>query len=101
MAPTQPHPVLALPDALDDVPEGVADLDPGCDIPTAWCEAHHAAASWSQEGKTDLAEGVILSRFHHHRAHDHALPRRTHRRPAAHLPPADLRDIGAARPPGH
>ena len=66
MAPTQPHPELALPDALDDVPEGVADLDPGCDIPAAWCEAHHAAASWSQEGKT-----VFLSRFHHPRAHDH------------------------------
>jgi hypothetical protein len=43
----------------------------GCDIPAAWCEAHHAADPWSQEGETDLADGVLLCSFHHHRAHDH------------------------------
>lgn len=43
----------------------------GCEIPAAWCEAHHAAAPWSQEGRTDLADGVLLCSFHHHRAHDH------------------------------
>jgi hypothetical protein len=42
----------------------------GCEIPAAWCEAHHAAEPWSQEGKTDLADGLLCS-FHHHRAHDH------------------------------
>lgn len=42
----------------------------GCDIPAAWCEAHHAADPWSRGGKTDLADGVLLCSWHHHRAHD-------------------------------
>ena len=42
----------------------------GCDIPAAWCEAHHAGAPWVDGGRTDLADGVLLCSFHHHRAHD-------------------------------
>lgn len=42
----------------------------GCDIPAAWCEAHHARDPWSRGGKTDLADGLLLCPFHHHRAHD-------------------------------
>ena len=42
----------------------------GCDIPAAWCEAHHATDPWSRGGKTDLADGVLLCSWHHHRAHD-------------------------------
>ena len=42
----------------------------GCDIPAAWCEAHHAADPWSKGGRTDLADGLLLCSFHHHRAHD-------------------------------
>jgi hypothetical protein len=42
----------------------------GCDIPAAWCEAHHAAAPWSRHGRTDLEAGLLLCSFHHHRAHD-------------------------------
>ena len=44
--------------------------EPDCDIPAAWCEAHHAESPWSQHGRTDLADGVLLCSFHHHRAHD-------------------------------
>jgi hypothetical protein len=43
----------------------------GCDIPAAWCEAHHANGAWVAGGKTDLAAGVLLCSWHHHRAHDH------------------------------
>ena len=43
----------------------------GCDIPAAWCEAHHAADPWSQGGRTDLADGLLMCSYHHHRAHDH------------------------------
>lgn len=43
----------------------------GCDIPSAWCEAHHGGDPWSQGGRTDLADGDLLCSFHHHRAHDH------------------------------
>jgi hypothetical protein len=42
----------------------------GCDVPAAWCEAHHHRQPWSQGGKTDLADGKLLCPFHHHRAHD-------------------------------
>ncbi|GAW48172.1 MULTISPECIES: HNH endonuclease signature motif containing protein [unclassified Nocardioides] len=42
----------------------------GCDIPAAWCEAHHAGDPWSHGGRTDLTDGALLCSFHHHRAHD-------------------------------
>ena len=42
----------------------------GCTIPAAWCEAHHAGRPWSQGGRTDLRDGVLLCSWHHHRAHD-------------------------------
>ena len=41
----------------------------GCSIPAAWCEAHHERP-WSHGGRTDLADGVLLCSWHHHRAHD-------------------------------
>ena len=44
----------------------------GCDIPAAWCEAHHANKPWSRGGRTDLADGLLLCSFHHRRAHDPA-----------------------------
>ncbi len=43
----------------------------GCDVPAGWCEAHHANRPWSQGGRTDLDDGVLLCSWHHHRAHDH------------------------------
>lgn len=55
----------------------------GCTIPATWCEAHHRDP-WSSGGRTDLADGVLLCSFHHHRAHD---PRYT----ADRLPSGDLR----------
>src|SRR3954451_8387501 len=42
----------------------------GCEIPAAWCEAHHAGVPWSQGGRTDVKDGLLLCLFHHHRAHD-------------------------------
>jgi hypothetical protein len=41
----------------------------GCTIPATWCEAHHLKP-WALGGATDLADGVLLCSFHHHRAHD-------------------------------
>lgn len=43
----------------------------GCTIPSTWCEAHHLVP-WSQGGRTDLADGVMLCSYHHHRIHDRA-----------------------------
>jgi hypothetical protein len=42
----------------------------GCEIPAAWCEAHHDKDPWKHQGRTDLADGLLLCPFHHHRAHD-------------------------------
>jgi Domain of unknown function (DUF222) len=41
----------------------------GCDTPAAKSKAHHAKP-WGTGGRTDLADGVLLCSFHHHRAHD-------------------------------
>ena len=41
----------------------------GCEVPAAWCEAHHLRP-WSRGGRTDLAAGVLFCLFHHQRAHD-------------------------------
>jgi hypothetical protein len=43
----------------------------GCTIPADWCEAHHRQP-WMLGGRTDLADGVLLCSWHHHRAHDSA-----------------------------
>ena len=55
-----------------------------CEIPPAWCEAHHAAKPWVEGGRTDLKDGVLLCSFHHHRAHDPAWT-------TARLPNGDVR----------
>jgi len=55
----------------------------GCSIPASWCEAHHEKP-WSEGGRTDLADGVLLCSWHHHRAHDR-------RYQADKLPNGDIR----------
>ena len=39
-----------------------------CDIPAAWCEAHHVIP-WSQGGLTDQDQGVLVCNYHHHQIH--------------------------------
>jgi hypothetical protein len=41
----------------------------GCTSPPAYADAHHIQW-WSHGGSTDLANGVMLCGFHHHRVHD-------------------------------
>jgi hypothetical protein len=70
------HPLLAVVRVVEEALDETSSVDPmcradGCDIPAAWCEAHHADKPWSQGGKTDLKHGLLLCSFHHHRAHDH------------------------------
>jgi hypothetical protein len=40
-----------------------------CDRPASWCEAHHATP-WDDGGPTDLSNGILLCRHHHHLVHD-------------------------------
>ena len=42
---------------------------PDCDRPPSWCEAHHAI-EWDRGGPTDIANGVLLCRFHHMLIHN-------------------------------
>ena len=56
----------------------------GCDVPAAWCEAHHARAPWVAGGRTDVDDGLLLCSWHHHRAHDHRYDQRR-------LPSGDVR----------
>jgi hypothetical protein len=37
-----------------------------CNAPPGWCEVAHVTA-WSHNGRTDLANGVLMCRFHHRR----------------------------------
>jgi hypothetical protein len=39
---------------------------PGCDAPPAWCEVAHLTA-WILDGPTDLDNGALMCRGHHHR----------------------------------
>jgi hypothetical protein len=55
----------------------------GCTAPAAWTEVHHKDP-WSHGGTTDLADGICLCNFHHHRCHD---PAYTHE----FLPNGDVR----------
>ena len=42
----------------------------GCDIPAAWCEAHHLIDRGPPAARPTWRDGVLLCSFHHHRAHD-------------------------------
>jgi hypothetical protein len=41
----------------------------GCDRPPSWTEAHHLTKPWSEGGKTDLNDGILLCGHHHRLAH--------------------------------
>lgn len=41
---------------------------PGCDRPAAMTEAHHCRP-WSEGGRTDIDDGILICRFHHLELH--------------------------------
>jgi hypothetical protein len=43
---------------------------PGCEKPPSWCEAHHIAYWARDSGATDVANGILLCRYHHMLIHN-------------------------------
>lgn len=43
---------------------------PGCDRPPSWTEAHHIDEFVRHRGRTDIADGILLCRFHHMLVHN-------------------------------
>ncbi|MFP7833413.1 DUF222 domain-containing protein [Marisediminicola sp. LYQ134] len=43
---------------------------PGCERPPSYCEAHHINPWAGVEGRTDIADGILLCRRHHLLIHD-------------------------------
>ncbi|HEY4267720.1 MAG TPA: DUF222 domain-containing protein [Galbitalea sp.] len=45
-------------------------MHPGCDRPPSWCESHHIR-QWSRDrGKTEVANGILLCKWHHLKYHN-------------------------------
>jgi hypothetical protein len=42
---------------------------PNCPCPPSWAEAHHIEP-WAEGGNTDIADGILLCRFHHMLIHN-------------------------------
>jgi len=38
---------------------------PGCERPPSWSESHHVNEWKAHQGKTDIADGILVCRFHH------------------------------------
>ena len=43
---------------------------PGCDKPPSWCEAHHIDYWARDNGPTNIANGILLCRYHHMLIHN-------------------------------
>lgn len=70
----------------------------GCDIPPAWCDAHHDIP-WERGGPTDLENLRLLCRRHHvlvHRSERDTGPRSEKQHPPPRTRQHDLRDALAA-----
>jgi hypothetical protein len=45
-------------------------MDPACERPPSWCEAHHIEHVMRDGGKTEVRNGILLCRWHHLKYHN-------------------------------
>ncbi len=45
-------------------------MEPHCSAPPSYCEAHHIVEWAAEHGRTDIADGVLLCKFHHLTLHN-------------------------------
>lgn len=70
---------------------------PDCDRPPSWCEAHHIV-EWSREGRTDIADGVLLCKHHHLLVHNNGWRVTRDGSQYAIVPPASVDPSRTPRP---
>ncbi|MGK2853373.1 MAG: DUF222 domain-containing protein, partial [Microbacteriaceae bacterium] len=73
---------------------------PGCDRPPSWTEAHHIDHWVRDHGKTDVADGLLLCRYHHMLLHNNRWQVRREGSAYWLIPPAavDSRRVPVAMP---
>jgi hypothetical protein len=71
---------------------------PECDRRPSWCEAHHIDEWQRDDGRTDVADGILLCRFHHLLLHDNHWRITRDRRGFWLVPPTDVDGSRAPRP---
>ncbi|MDQ4138530.1 MAG: HNH endonuclease [Actinomycetota bacterium] len=62
---------------------------PGCDRPASWCEAHHIDSWHRDDGRTDVADGILLCRHHHMLIHNNHWRIRRDRAEYVLIPPKE------------
>lgn len=70
---------------------------PDCDRPPSWCEAHHIV-EWSRDGRTDIADGVLLCKHHHLLVHNNGWRVTRDGSQYAIVPPASVDPSRTPRP---
>ena len=83
-------------------------MDPDCDRPPSWCEAHHILHWKRDHGKTLIANGILLCKYHHLLYHNRGYQVRSRRyvlesaagvgRPRTDTRPHAAEDSQPARP---
>jgi hypothetical protein len=53
-------------------------MDPSCDRPPSWAEAHHINHWHRDYGRTDTADGILLCGYHHRKYHNEGWEVRRH-----------------------
>jgi len=71
---------------------------PDCERPPSWTEAHHIEHWQRDQGRTDLADGILLCRHHHMLLHNNHWEIRRRGGEYSLIPPPDVDELRRSRP---